>query len=186
MTTSPGEVTLILGRFKHGDQDALAELIPVVYKELRRLAGHYLRNERPGHTLQPTALVHEVYLRLQKQHRADWQNRAQFMAVSAQLMRRILVDYARQRGAAKRGPSVRPDPEGFTRGRATGGLSEVLAVDQALVRLSLLDPQQSQVVEMRYFGGLTVEEIAEVLEVSPRTVNRDWATAKAWLHAELR
>ncbi|MCC6390688.1 MAG: RNA polymerase subunit sigma-70 [Bryobacterales bacterium] len=186
MTSSPGEVTLLLGRLQGGDQDALAELIPVVYKELRRLAGHYLRGERIGHTLQPTVLVHEVYLRLVGQQRAGWKNRAQFMAVAAQLMRRILVDYARQRKAVKRGAPIALDLEGFGQGAAGGGLDEVLAVDEALTRLAQFSPQQSHVVEMRYFGGLTVEETAEVLAASPRTVNRDWAVAKAWLHAELK
>ncbi len=186
MTISPGDVTLLLGKLKRGDPAALAELIPIVYKELRRLAAYYLRNERIGHTLQPTALVHEVYLRLVGQQQADWQNRAQFMAVAAQLMRRILVDHARQRRAAKRGVPVALGLEGFGQGAAAGGLEEVLAVDEALTRLSQFDPQQCRVVEMRYFGGLTVEEIAEVLGVSPRTVDRDWAMAKAWLRAELK
>jgi len=185
MTTSPREVTLLLGKLKRGDQDALGELIPLVYKELRRLAGHYLRNERIDHTLQATALVHELYLRLVGHDRIDWQGRAHFMAVAAQLMRRILVDYARHRKAGKRCVPITMDQGGFERGTAEGGLAEVLAVDEALTRLSTLDSQQSRVVEMRYFGGLTVEESAEVLGVSPRTVKRDWAMAKAWLHTEL-
>lgn len=168
MATVGGEVTLLLSRLKDGDQDALARLIPIVYKQLRRLAGHYLREERIGHTLQPTALVHEVYLRLVGQQRADWQNREQFMAVAAQLMRRIL-----------------PDPKVFGQS-AANGVEEVLSVDEALTRLAQFSPQQSRVVEMRYFGGLTVEESAKVLRISPRTVDRDWAVAKAWLHAELK
>jgi len=186
MKTSPGDVTLLLGKLKHGDPAALAELVPIVYKELRRLAGHYLRGERIGHTLQPTALVHEVYLRLVGQQQADWQNRAQFMAVAAQLMRRILVDHARQRNAVKRGVPIALGLEADRQRKATDGLEEVLAVDEALTRLSQFDPQQCRVVEMRYFGGLAVEEIAEVLGISPRTVDRDWAMAKAWLRAELK
>ncbi len=183
---SPGEVTVLLGQLKLGRKEALPKLMPLVYRELRRLAGHYLRDERIGHTLQPTALVHEAYLRLVDQNRADWQNRAQFMGVAAQLMRRILVDYARERAAAKRGGgAVRIDEEGFDLGATPQQSEEVLAVDEALVRLSEMDPQQAQIVEMRYFGGLSVEEAAEALGISPRTVKRDWAMAKAWLRAEL-
>jgi len=185
MATAAGDVTLLLGRLKDGDQAALAELIPIVYKPLRRLAGHYLRDERMGHTLQPTALVHELYLRLLGQQRPGWQNRAHFMAVAAQLMRRILVDYARRRTAAKRANPITLDFEAFSPG-ASGRLEELLSVDQALTRLAQFSPQQCRVVELRYFGGLTVEETAEVLGVSPRTVNRDWTVAKAWLHAELK
>jgi RNA polymerase sigma-70 factor, ECF subfamily len=187
MTTSlrsHGTVTLLLGKLKRGDGEVMAELMPIVYRELRRLAGHYLRDERRGHTLQPTALVHEVYLRLVGQ-RADWQNRGQFMAMAAQLMRRILVDHARQRKSAKRGAPIPMDMERFGQA-APLSMEEILAVDEALARLSQLDPQESRVVELRYFGGLGVEETAEVLGVSPRTVNRDWAMAKAWLHAELK
>lgn len=186
MGESPGEVTLLLAEVKLGRQDALPKLLPLVYKELRRLAGHYLRDERIGHTLQPTALVHEAYMRLVGQDRADWQNRAQFMGVSAQLMRRILVDYARERTAAKRGGgAVRTDDEGFELAANAEQSEQVLAVDEALARLSKLDAQQAQIVEMRYFGGLSVEEAAEALGISPRTVKRDWAMAKAWLHSEL-
>ncbi len=185
VTSPPGEVTLLLGKIKGGNQDALGELIPLVYQELRRLAGHYLRDERIGHTLQPTALVHELYLRLVGHDRIDWQNRAHFMAVAAQLMRRVLVDYARQRKAAKRGAPIPFDLEAFEQDTGAVGLEAVLAVDEALARLSQLDPQQGRVVEMRYFGGLTVEETAEVLNISPRTVKRDWAMAKAWLYGEL-
>jgi RNA polymerase sigma factor (TIGR02999 family) len=181
METPAGEVTLLLAQVKGGDQAALGKLIPLVYKELRRLAGHYLRDERIGHTLQPTALVHEAYLRLAGQDRADWQNRAQFMGVAAQLMRRILVDYARQRAAAKRAPGAVDLEFGATSDKT----EEVLAVDELLGRLTALDPQQGRVVEMRYFGGLSVEETAEALGVSPRTVKRDWAMAKAWLRTEL-
>ncbi|MEK7403662.1 MAG: sigma-70 family RNA polymerase sigma factor [Acidobacteriota bacterium] len=177
----PGDVTVLLGELKRGDKDALARLLPLVYRELRRLAGHYMRDERASHTLQPTALVHEAYLRLAGQDRADWRNRAQFMGVAAQLMRRILVDYARERLAAKRTPGALD----LDLGASGENTQEVLAVNEALDRLAQLDPQQGRVVEMRYFGGLTVEETAEALGVSPRTVKRDWAMAKAWLRAEL-
>jgi len=186
MEKQPGEVTLLLAEAKRGDKAALGRMIPLVYKELRRLAGHYLRDERIGHTLQPTALVHEAYLRLVGQDRADWQNRAQFMGVAAQLMRRILVDYARQRVAAKRGGgAIKIDDERFDVGASTEQSEELLAVNEAVERLTELDPQQAQIVEMRYFGGLSVEETAEALGISPRTVKRDWAMAKAWLRTEL-
>lgn len=178
----PGEVTVLLGRMKSGDQDALGELVPLVYKELRRLAGHLLREERVGHTLQPTALVHEAYLCLVGQDRANWQNRAQFMAIAAQIMRRILLQYARRRSAGKR-VALEPEKPGW--GAGAERWEEILAVDQALTRLGELSPQQARIAEMRYFGGLSVEEAAEALSVSPRTVKRDWAVAKGWLHAEL-
>jgi RNA polymerase sigma-70 factor (ECF subfamily) len=178
----PGEVTVLLARVNSGDQDALAELIPLVYRELRRLAGHFLRKEREGHTLQPTALVHEAYLCLVGQDRANWQNRAQFMAIAAQVMRRILLQYARRRGAGKR---VTPDPGKPGGAAAPGRWEEILAVDEALSRLGQLAPQPARIAEMRYFGGLSVDETAEALGVSPRTVKRDWAAAKGWLHAEL-
>jgi RNA polymerase sigma factor (TIGR02999 family) len=183
---SRGQVTLLLAEAKAGSSEAYAKVIPLVYRELRRMAGNCMRSERTGHTLEPTALVHEAWLRLVDQSRADWENRAQFMAVAARVMRRILVDYARQRAAAKRGGlriTLKEeifDPE--TNGVCT---EELLAVDQALVRLRELDAQQERVVEMRYFGGLTVEETAEALGISPRTVKRDWAMAKAWLRSEL-
>jgi len=181
MEKPAGEVTLLLAQVTGGDQAALGRLIPLVYRELRRLAGHYLRDERIGHTLQPTALVHEAYLRLAGQDRGDWKNRAQFMGVAAQLMRRILADYARQRAAAKRTAGAVDLELGATSDKT----EEVLAVDEALERLAGLDPQQGRVVEMRYFGGLSVEETAEALGISPRTVKRDWAMAKAWLRGEL-
>jgi RNA polymerase sigma factor (TIGR02999 family) len=182
----PGEVTRLLAEVRLGNQDALGRLMPLVYKELRRLAGHYLQAERIGHTLQPTALVHEAYLRLAGQDRADWQNRAHFMGVAAQLMRRILVDYARRRIADKRGGvAVKLDLDGFDLGADGPQVEEILAVDEALVRLSDLDLQQARVVELRYFAGLSVEETAEALAVSTRTVKRDWAMAMAWLRSEL-
>ena len=183
----PGEVTALLGEMKRGRKDALDRLIPIVYKELRRLAGYYMRDERIGHTLQPTALVHEAFLRLVDQNRADWQNRAQFMGVAAQLMRRLLVDHARGRAAAKRGAGapVTLDDARLNQGANIGQTEEILAVDEVLARLNDLDPQQAQVVEMRYFGGLSVEETAEAMGISARTVKRDWAMAKAWLKTQL-
>jgi RNA polymerase sigma factor (TIGR02999 family) len=186
MNDAPGEVTLLLSEMKRGNADALPKLIPLVYQELRRLAAHFLKEERPGHTLQPTALVHEAYMKLAGQTRAEWQNRAQFMAVAAQVMRRILVDYARQRVATKRGGGEQPLDVSVL--EIAGGMEqseEMLAVDTALDRLSQLDPQQARVVEMRYFGGLSVEETAEAMEISPRTVKREWSMAKAWLRLEI-
>ena len=186
MHDSPGEVTLLLAEMKRGNSEALPKLIPLVYHELKRLAAHFLRDEREGHTLQPTALVHEAYLRLAGQNRAGWQNRAQFMGVAAQIMRRILVDYARQRVTAKRGGG--DVPLAIEVSDVAGGVEqseEMLAVDEALARLTALDPQQAQVVEMRYFGGMTVEETAEALSIAPRTVKREWAMAKAWLRVEI-
>ena len=186
MNESPGDVTLLLNELKLGNKDALARLIPLVYAELRALASRFLRAERTGHTLQPTALVHEAYLRLVEQDHADWKDRAHFLAVAAQLMRRILVDYARGRATAKRGGvAVRIEIEGLELEGERLQVEEILGVDQALDRLAVLDPQQSRVVELRYFAGLTVEEAAEALGISPRTVKRDWAMAAAWLRSEL-
>jgi RNA polymerase sigma-70 factor (ECF subfamily) len=168
-----------------GTNAALAKLIPLLYNDLRRLAAHCLQAERPGHTLQPTALVHEAYLRLANQNADALQDRAQFMGLAAQMMRRILVDYARQRTAAKRGNGPRPiDLDGIDAAAGIEISEELLTVDAALTRLGELDPQQARVVEMRYFGGLTVEETAEALSIAPRTVKRDWAMAKAWLRVE--
>lgn len=185
MEIAAGEVTLLLARLKSGDQEALSRLIPLIYRELHRLAGNYLRAERIGHTLQPTALVHEVYLRMVGQIRTDWQSRAHFIAVAAQTMRRILVNYALYRKAGKR---TAPSPGNLTHLDQCGpalDFEEILAIDDALRRLNEYDPQQSRVVEMRYFGGLTVEETAEALGISSRTVRREWATARLWLRAEL-
>jgi len=185
MADTPGKVTMLLAEINRGDEAALAELIPLVYGELRRLAGRFLREERGSHTLQPTALVHEAYLRLVDQQRAEWQNRAQFMAIAARLMRRILVDHARARHAAKRGGALAAltlDDFDVAGPRALS--EEMLAIDQALERLHLLDPQQARIVELRYFGGLSVEETAAALSISERTVKRDWAMARAWLKSE--
>jgi len=183
---SPGEVTLLLHELKLGNKDALGRLIPLVYRELRLRAAQYLQAERTGHTLQPTALVHELYLRLVQQDHADWKDRAHFLAVAAQLMRRILVDYARARAAAKRdGMATRIEIAGFELSGEAPRTEEILAVDEALDRLAELDPQQTRVVELRYFAGLTIEETAEALGISARTVKREWAMASAWLRNEL-
>lgn len=185
MASAPGPVTQHLLAWTSGNRAALEELIPVVYPELRRIAGRYLRRERVGHTLQPTALVHEAYVKLIDQSRAQWQNRAQFFGVAAQLMRRILVDHAREHAAAKRGGGVRP----VTLVDAAGALPtrgiDVLALDEALARLTALYPEQGRLVELRFFGGLTIEETGEVLGLSPATVKRQWAVARAWLLAHL-
>jgi RNA polymerase sigma factor (TIGR02999 family) len=176
---------MLLDELKLGSKDALAKLMPLVYRELRRVAGDYMRDERPGHTLQPTALVHEAFLRLVEQERADWQNRAQFVGVAAQLMRRLLVDHARGRRALKRGIAVTLNEEIFQRAAGDDQIEEILAVDEVVARLAALDPQQARVVELRYFGGLSVEETAEALAISPRTVKREWAMAKAWMKTQL-
>jgi RNA polymerase sigma factor (TIGR02999 family) len=185
MPDTPGDVTLLLAEMKRGNSEALPKLIPLVYQELKRLAVYFLQNEREGHTLQATALVNEAYLRLAGQ-RASFQNRAQFMGVAAQLMRRILVDYARQRVAAKRGGHEQPiELDACQIGGGVEQSEEMLAVDEALARLAVLDPQQARVVEMRYFGGMTVEETADAIGIAPRTVKREWAMAKAWLRVEI-
>jgi RNA polymerase sigma factor (TIGR02999 family) len=181
----PGDVTVLLAEMRGGRKDALDRLLPLVYGELRRLAAHYMKDERPGHTLQPTALVHEAFLRLAGQQ-TDWRNRAQFMGIAGQLMRRILVDHARKRKAAKRGgPLVTLNEAIGKPGTYVTHSEEILAVDEALTRLERVDPQQARIVELRYFGGLSPEEVAAALEVSLRTVEREWSTAKAWLRAEL-
>jgi RNA polymerase sigma factor (TIGR02999 family) len=182
---SRGEVSVLLGELKLGRKDALERLVPLVYKELRRVAGYYMRGERPGHTLQPTALVHEVFLRLVDQDHADWRNRAQFVGVAGQLMRRLLVDHARGRRALKRGIAVTMNEEIFQRAGGADHTEDILAVDEVLGRLVELDPQQARVVELRYFGGLSVEETAEAMDISPRTVKRDWAMAKGWMKSQL-
>jgi len=180
------EVTLLLRRLTAGDKSALDQLMPVIYTELHQLASSYMRRERPGHTLQTTALVHEAYLQLVGQKNAQWQNRTQFFAVAAQLMRRILVDHARTHHAAKRGgnlPRLSLD-EAIVMAKERGG--DLLAVDELLQRLAVIDPHQARIVELRFFGGLSVEETAQALSISDRTVKRDWAMAKAWFQRELQ
>jgi RNA polymerase sigma factor (TIGR02999 family) len=186
LMSSPQEVTQLLIEWSHGDQAALDKLVPLVYDELRRLAHRYMRRERADHTLQTTALVNEVYLRLVDQKKSNWQNRAQFFAVCAQLMRRILVDYARRRHYAKReGEALKVSLEEaavVSKERA----SEIIALDDALTSLESLDPTKSRIVELRFFGGLTSEETAEVIGMSLRTVEREWRKAKAWLYHQLQ
>jgi RNA polymerase sigma-70 factor, ECF subfamily len=185
MADTCGEVTRLLAELKLGQENALDRLMPLVYRELRRIASHQMRGERAGHTLQPTALVHEVFLRLVDQNRDSWQNRAQFFGVAAQLMRRLLVDYARRRRAAKRGIRVTLNEEIYQRGSGAGQTEEILAVDNVLERLAELDPRQARVVELRYFGGLSVEETAEALGIATRSVKLDWAMAKGWMKSQL-
>jgi RNA polymerase sigma factor (TIGR02999 family) len=185
LVTPAPRVTDLLQAWGGGDTAALDRLIPIVYEELRRQAERLLRTESPGHTLQTTALVHEAYLRLVDQHQAHWQNRSQFFGVAAQLMRRILVDHARARGAAKRGGSAVQVKLDETAIATSGSDVDLLALDYALTKLSQLDPLQARVVELRYFTGLGIEETAEALRVSPATVKREWAMARAWLKREL-
>jgi RNA polymerase sigma factor (TIGR02999 family) len=183
--SSQSEVTRLLNDWGNGRRDALDRLLPQIYAELRRLAGSYLRRERPDHTLQPTALVHEAFIKLVDQRAVRWQNRAHFFGIAAQAMRRILVDHARAHAADKRGGGERA--VSFDEAMVAIGAPDIdlLALDEVLTRLATFDPQQSRIVELRFFGGLTIEETAEVLGVSPATVGRDWTLAKAWLYAEL-
>lgn len=182
---TPKEVTQLLVSWNGGNQEALEQLIPLVYEELRRLARRHMARERAGHTLQTTDLVNEAYLRLVDAQSVRWQNRAHFFAVSAQLMRRILVDFARARRNLKRGGGAEQISleEALIVTPERG--ANLIALDQALERLAALNARQGQVVELRYFGGLSEEEIAEVLKVSPRTVRSDWSLARAWLYREL-
>jgi RNA polymerase sigma-70 factor, ECF subfamily len=182
----PQDVSQLLVAWSNGDEEAHEQLMPLVYKELRRLAHRHLGRERAGHTLQTTALVHEVYLRLVDQKEIRWQNRAHFFAVAAVMMRRILVDYARSRRFAKRGggaPHVSLDEAMVVSNERA---ADIVALDEALNALAEFDERKSRMVELRFFGGLSIEETAEVLRVSPGTVMRDWTLAKAWLQRELR
>jgi len=176
------DVTRVLREISEGDGDAPARLMPLVYDELRKLSQAYLKDERPDHTLQATALVHEAYIRLVDWENVTWQNRAHFFAVAAQVMRRILVDHAREKNAQKRGGGVTKlsldEAVSFSQQREV----DLVALDDALHSLALLDEGQSKIVELRFFGGLTIEETAEALRVSPATVKREWTMAKAWLY----
>jgi RNA polymerase sigma factor (TIGR02999 family) len=185
LDTSPHDVTRLLVDWSHGDSSALEKLTPLVYGELKRLAGRYLRRERAEHTLQSTALVHEAYLRLIDQSQVQWQNRAQFYGIAAEMIRRILIDHARGRQAAKRGDgAIRLTLDDAM--AAPGSLDlDLVALDDALADLARLDPRQSRLVELRFFAGLSIEESAEVLGISPATVKREWTAAKAWLYREL-
>jgi RNA polymerase sigma-70 factor, ECF subfamily len=185
MPRPPQNVTQLLIAWDSGDKEALDQLIPIVYDELRRQASRYLRRERAGHTLQTTALIHEAYLRLVDQRNVHWQNRAQFFGIAAQLMRRILVDHARTKHRAKRGGSgVRVSLTDATSITKDPDL-DLVELDEALNRLAAIDEQQGKIVELRFFSGLNVEETAAALGISPATVKRDWSVAKAWLHREI-
>lgn len=182
---TPPDVTGWLLRWADGDADALEQLLPVVYDECRAIAARQLRSEQAGHTLNPTALVHETYMRLVDQRRANWKNRAQFFSVTARIMRRILVDHARARRTKKRdAPPFMLTFEALP-GEEDSRIADVIAIDEALSRLALLDPDQERVVDLRFFAGLTVEETAHVMGCSPRTVKREWQLARAWLFREL-
>jgi RNA polymerase sigma factor (TIGR02999 family) len=185
MASSAKEITQMLVAWSNGRQEVLEELMPLVYDELRRLAAHYLRHERPDHTLQPTALVHEAYLRLVDQTQVRWQNRAHFFGIAANLMRQILVNHALSHRASKRGGTAikltLDEAAGLSKQRDV----DLVALDEALTRLAALDSQPSRIVELRFFGGLSIEETAEVLRISPATVKREWTMAKAWLHCAL-
>jgi RNA polymerase sigma factor (TIGR02999 family) len=185
MSDSPQDVTQLLAKWKEGDQGALEDLTPLVYNELRRLAKSYLRRERPDHTLQGTALVHEAYLRLIDQRHVEWRNRNHFFALAAELIRRILVDHARARVAAKRGGSNLKLSLDESIAPADEKDLDLVALDDALKALAQADTQQSRIVELRYFAGLTIEETGDVLNISPATVKRDWAMAKAFLKREM-
>lgn len=179
-TSSPTEVTRLLVAWGNGDRAALDQLMPLIYDELRRLARSYMRRERQSHTLQTSALINEAYLRLVDQKKVPWQNRAQFFGVAAHMMRRILVDHARSRSRAKRGGGVQM--VSLVEPAMSEEVAEVIALNTALDNLQEFDPRKSQIVEMKFFGGLTNDEVAEVLKVTTRTVEREWRKAKAWLH----
>jgi RNA polymerase sigma factor (TIGR02999 family) len=182
---TPGEVTQLLNDWSNGSKEALDKLMPIVYKELRWLAINRLRNQYPDQSLQATALVHETYLRLLDCRKISWQDRAHFFGFAARLMRIILVDYVRSRMAEKRGGNARRVPLIEVPEMPKGQDVDLLALDEALTDLAAIDPQKSRLIELRYFGGLTIEETAEVLDISPATVKREWNLAKAWLFHEI-
>lgn len=186
MDSSPAEVTSLLNQLADGDQEAAARLVPLVYNELRRIATARLRHERPDHTLQATALVHEAYMKLADQRDAKWQNRAQFFGVASQVMRRILVDYARGQQRLRRGGKQQKVAIDDVVLVSPDRTDELLTVNESLSKLEKLDPRQARVVELRYFAGLTIEEIAEVVGVASKTVTRELNMAKAWLYSELK
>jgi RNA polymerase sigma factor (TIGR02999 family) len=184
--TDQHEITRLLADWSNGDREALEKLTPLVYDELRRLAGRHLRHERPGHTLQSTALVHEAYMKLVGQTSVRWQNRAHFFGIAAQMIRRILVDYARGRRAGKRGSGAEKLSLDEAIALPGGPDLDLIALDDALDGLAKMDPRQSRLVELRFFAGLTLEETAEVMQMSIATAKRDWVSAKAWLSREIR
>jgi RNA polymerase sigma factor (TIGR02999 family) len=180
------DVTVLLEQIAKGDDAAASKLIPIVYSELRRLAGGYMRRERVDHTLQPTALVHEAYLKLIEQRAVDWQGRSHFFGIAAQIMRRILIDHARSHIRDKRGGGVIPVPLDEALVFSPEKSSELIRLDESLERLTKLDSRQSRIVELRFFGGLTVEQTADMLGISAKTVKREWSMAKAWLHGDMK
>lgn len=184
--SSEPDVTELLHEWRRGDKAALDRLTPLVYDELRRIAHRYMRQERGGHTLETTALVNEAYLRLAGRERVEWQDRAHFFAVTAQVMRHVLIDHARNRRYAKRGGAAQQVPLEEAHAMSAERAAELLALDEALEKLARLDPRKARVVELRYFGGLSLEETADALEVSVMTVRRDWRAARAWLYKEMR
>ena len=183
--SGPGEITRLLGEWSGGNQSALDSLVPIVYDELRRLASHYMRGERPGHVLQTTALVSEAYLRLLGREHVSCHTRTQFFAVAAQVMRRVLVDYARGRNRAKRGHGLESLELGEVALLSDDRAEEIISINSALDNLAAFDARKGKVFELRYFGGMSVEEVSEVLSVSPVTVARDWRMAKVWLRREI-
>ena len=183
---STEDITQLLKKWSSGDRQVLDDLMPLVYSELKRQAARYLRNERPGHTLQTTALIHEAYLKLVDQRNVDWQNRAHFYGIAAQMMKRVLLDHAKARHRVKRGGAA--ENVDFDERLHVGSDEkriDLIALDEALARLAKMDPRQAQIVELRYFGGLGVEDTAAFLQISPATVKRDWNSAKAWLKLEM-
>ena len=185
MEESPGDVTRLLHQLRRGNAQAADQLVPLIYDELRRLASACMRRERPGHTLQATALVHEAYLKLLGQREVEWHDRAHFFAVAATLMRRVLLDHARKRHTAKRGCAPHKATLEDSLLVSDEHLDDVLAMDECLTRLAAIDPQQARLVELRFFAGLNVEEVAEIMSISTATVKREWASAKAWLSREM-
>lgn len=186
MTPDQGQITELLNRWSQGDKRALDEVMPLVYQDLRRLSQYYLQDERPGHTLQSTALVHEVYLRLCGQQESEWTGRAHFFAVAAKMIRRILVDHARQKSAAKRGGKVHPQPLEEALTIPVQPEVDLVTLNEAMEELAAFDLRKSQVVEMRFFAGLAARDIATVLRVTEPTVRRDWNIARAWLYRRLQ
>jgi RNA polymerase sigma factor (TIGR02999 family) len=186
--SAPADVTLLLREWQHGSRPALERLIPLVYAELHTLASRYMSRERPGHTLQTTALINEAYVKLVGQRQVDWQNRAHFFGIAAQVMRRILVDHARHDGRLKRGgdaPRIPIQEVNPASAQPPINAVDAYALDRALTRLEALDPHQGRIVELRFFGGLTIDETAAVMNISAGTVKREWGVAKAWLYREL-
>jgi RNA polymerase sigma factor (TIGR02999 family) len=185
MAETPGDVTQLLHKLRRGNAQAADELVPLIYGELKRLASACMRRERPGHTLQATALVHEAYLKLLGQREVEWHDRAHFFAVAATLMRRVLLDHARKRHTAKRGAAPHKATLDESLLISDEHLEDVLAMDECLTRLAAFDPRQARLVELRFFAGLDVEEVAKIMSISTATVKREWASAKAWLNREM-